>query len=269
MLTLDPNTKYDMPTAFGKSIFTPVTHVPDIQLVSTSFETTADAIESLLPRHLAPADSNLVYVNRLRYRGIDYIAGRGYEEIVVAVNARHEYEGKVINAPYVVCVWVDEIPAILSGREALGYPKLYAEIPQLLEVEDRIHFQASEYGTKFMDGDVRKLKRLSDSALPKINASVSEFNFAWKYIQGPEGTIDADYITLTRMTWDYKQAWVGEGEARFHDVTFDETPSSYAAVKGLAALPVIASKPAFAAKATAVIYRDETKRLPSMNRTAA
>jgi len=268
MLKLEANAKYDMPAAFGKSIYTQVTHVPDLQLVSTSFETTPEALESLLPAHIAPTDSNLVYVNRLRYRGIDYLAGRGYEEIVVAVNARHEHDGKVINAPYVVCVWVDEIPSILSGREALGYPKLYAQIPQLIEVEDRIHFSASEYGTKFLDADVRNLKRLPDSALPKINSSVSEFNFAWKYIQGPEHTIDADYITLTRMSWDYKQAWIGEGEARFTPTSFEATPASFAAIKGLAALPVVAKKPAFAAKATAIIYRDETKRLPSMNRSA-
>jgi acetoacetate decarboxylase len=200
MLTLNPNTKYDMPAAFGKSIYPLVTHCPDLQLISTSFETTADAIESLLPRHLAPTDSKLVRVNRLRYRGIDYLASRGYEEIVVAVDARHEYEGKVINAPYIVCVWVDEIPSILSGREALGYPKLYAEIPQWVELEDRIRFQASEYGTKFIDGEVRKLKPLSDSALAKISAGVSELNFGWKYIQGPEGTIDADYIVLNKMS---------------------------------------------------------------------
>ena len=267
MLTLDPKTKYDMPAAFGKSIYTPVTHVPDIQLIATSFETTPEAIESILPRHLAKGDNNIVYVNRLRYRGIDYLGGRGYEEIIVGVNARHEHEGKVIKAPYLFVEWVDDVPAILSGREALGYPKLYADIPQLVEVEDRIRFQASEYGTKFLDAEVRKLKPLPESAMPKINSSVSEFNFAWKYIQGPEGTIDADYITLTRMTWDYKQAWLGEGEARFIPSSFEETPASYAAAKAMAAFPVIEWKPAFVAKATAIIYRNDTKRLPSMNRS--
>lgn len=266
MLTLEPNTKYDMPAAFGKSIFTTVSHVPDLQLIATSFETTAEAIERLLPPHLARGDNNLVYVNRLRYRGIDYLAGRGYEEIVVAVNARHEHDGKVIQAPYMLCVWVDEIPAILSGREALGYPKLYADIPQLIEYQDRIRFQASEYGTKFLEGEVRNLQALPESALPKINASVSEYNFAWKYIQGPENTIDADYITLTRMKWNYQQAWIGEGESKFFPSTFDETPASFAAVKGLAELPVLGWKPGFFAKATAIIYREETKRLPSMNR---
>lgn len=268
MLTLEPNTKYDMPAAFGKSIFTKVSHVPDLQLVATSFETTAEAIEQLLPPHLALGDNNLVYVNRLRYRGIDYLAGRGYEEIVVGVNARHEVDGKVINAPYMICVWVDEIPAILSGREALGYPKLYAEIPQLIEADGRIRFHASEYGTKFVEGEVRNLKPLPESAMPKINASVSEYNFAWKYIQGPENTIDADYITLTRMKWDYQTAWMGEGESKFLPTSFEETPASHAAVKGLAALPVLGWKPAFVANAKAIIYRDETRRLPSMNRTA-
>lgn len=268
MLKLEPNTKYDMPAAFGKSIYTKVSHVPDLQLIATSFETTPEAIEALLPPHIAKGDSNLVYVNRLRYRGIDYVAGRGYEEIVVGVNARHEHDGKVINAPYMLCIWVDEVPSILSGRESLGYPKLYAEIPQLIEVEDTIRFSASEYGTRFLEGNVRDLKQLPDSAIPKVNASVSEFNFAWKYIQGPEGTIDADYITLTRMKWDYQQAWMGKGESRFIPGSFEDMPASCAAVKGLAALPVLSWKPAFVAKATAIIYRDETKRLPSMNRTA-
>jgi len=268
MLTIEPNTKYDMPVAFGKSIYTDVTHVPELQLISTSFETTPEAIESLLPRHLAPGERSVVYVNRLRYRGIDYLAGRGYEEFVVAVNARHEHDGKVINAPYVVCVWVDQVPSILSGREALGYPKLYADIPQLIDYEGRKRFEASEYGTKFLSGEVRNLRELPQTAVSKINASLSEYNFAWKYIQGPEGTIDADYITLTRMSWDYQRAWIGEGESQFHPATFEEIPASCAAVKGLAALPVVAWQPAFVAESTAIIYRSETKRLESMNRSA-
>jgi len=268
MLTIEPNTKYDMPVAFGKSIYTDVTHVPELQLISTSFETTPEAIESLLPRHLAPGERSVVYVNRLRYRGIDYLAGRGYEEFVVAVNARHEHDGKVINAPYVVCVWVDQVPSILSGREALGYPKLYADIPQLIDYEGRKRFEASEYGTKFLSGEVRNLRELPQTAVSKIHASLSEYNFAWKYIQGPEGTIDADYITLTRMSWDYQRAWIGEGESQFHPATFEEIPASCAAVKGLAALPVVAWQPAFVAESTAIIYRSETKRLESMNRSA-
>lgn len=268
MLQLAPNTKYDMPAAFGKSIFTPTTHAPDIQMIATSFVTTPEAIESILPRHLAKAESNVVYVNRLRYRGIDYLAGRGYEEVIVGINARHEHDGKVIEAPYMFVEWVDDVPAILSGREALGYPKIHAAIPQVIEVEDTIRFSASEYGVRFLSGEIRNLKRLPDSALPKINAAVSEFNFAWKYIQGPEGTIDADYLTLTRMTWDYKEAWVGEGQSHWHVSSFEESPASHAAVKAMSEFPVIAWKPAFVAKATAVIYRSETKKLPSMNRTA-
>lgn len=268
MLKLEPNTKYDMPAAFGPSIFTPTTHAPDIQLIATSFVTTPEAIESILPRHLAKAESNIVYVNRLRYRGIDYLAGRGYEEVIVGVNARHEHDGKVIEAPYMFVEWVDDVPAILSGREALGYPKIYADIPQIIEVDDTIRFCASEYGIRFLSGEIRNLKRLPDSALPKINSAVSEFNFAWKYIQGPEGTIDADYLTLTRMTWDYKEAWVGQGESHWHVSSFEESPASHAAVKAMSEFPVLEWKPAFVAKATAVIYRSETKRLPSMNRTA-
>ena len=269
MLKIEPGTKYDMPVAFGKSIYTAVTHVPELQLISTSFETTPEAIESLMPRHLAPGERSIVYVNRLRYRGIDYLAGRGYEEFVVAVNARHEHDGKVINAPYVVCVWVDEVPSILSGREALGYPKLYANIPQLIDYEGRRRFSASEYGRTILSGEVRNLRELPEAGLAKINATISEYNFAWKYIQGPEDTVDADYITLTRMSWDYKRAWIGEGEAHFHPGPFEEIPASHAAVNGLAALPVLARQPAFVADATAVIYRSETKRLESMNRSPA
>ena len=269
MLKIEPGTKYDMPVAFGKSIYTAVTHVPELQLISTSFETTLEAIESLMPRHLAPGERSIVYVNRLRYRGIDYLAGRGYEEFVVAVNARHEHDGKVINAPYVVCVWVDEVPSILSGREALGYPKLYADIPQLIDYEGRRRFSASEYGRTILSGEVRNLRELPEAGLAKINATISEYNFAWKYIQGPEDTVDADYITLTRMSWDYKRAWIGEGEAHFHPGPFEEIPASHAAVNGLAALPVLARQPAFVADATAVIYRSETKRLESMNRSPA
>ena len=187
---------------------------------------------------------------------------------MIGVTARYEHAGEIIVAPYPVVIWVNEVPSMLSGREFLGFPKLYAEIPQLTEEGDRIGFSASEYGNKFLDGHVRLTKKCSDSTLAKIQAAANPYSFGWKYVAGPGGTVDADYATLFRMEWQYKEAWHAEGEVNFIVGTPRELPLSGPSVRALAALPVVARKPAFAVKATATIYRDAIRRLESMDRTA-
>ena len=264
MLQLKPGVKYDMPAAFGPSIFTPITTVPNATLISTSFDSRPEAVAAILPPHLTVGDVPTVYINRLSYDSVDYLCGRGYEEIIVAINARYRNGAEDIAAPYICAVWVNQVAALTSGREFMGHPKLFADIPALDESDESVSFEAVEYGTCFLHGDVKGLKELPSETVAKITSSQSPYSLAWKYIAGPGGTVDANYGTLLKMEWNYEKAWLGEGEAHFQVAPREQLPVSSHVVEVLAALPVVKRRPAFMGKGPAVIHRAATRRLENV-----
>ena len=263
MVQLKEGQRYDMPTAFGPSIYKTVTRVPELVLINTSFETTRDAAAALLPRYFELNDDNTVFVNRLTYKGVDYLGGREYREILIGVNAVYNGPKERLAAPYMAAVWVSEIAALISGREIQGYPKLHADIPAVASPDetDTIDFEMSEYGARLLSGTVRNLKRLPDTALEKIKARDNSHSFGWKYIPGTSTTPDVDYPTFLTMRWDYQRAWTGDGSVKFDKPDSLAAPSSSQAIRALGALPVKEFRRTFVTIASAEIDRGAVRRL--------
>ena len=253
--------RYDMPVVFGPSLYPAQSEVKSATLIATSFRTEPEAASRLMPQHLAVGSEPIIYVNRLIYDGIDYLGGRGYEELIVAINAVYERDDERIEAPYVAALWVSDIAALIGGREFLGHPKLHGELPKVIEKDDRVTFEAGEYGATFLKGEVRNLRPLPARTVEKIRGRISPLSFGWKYVAGPDGSVDADYATLLSMTWNYQEAWTGEGEVDFLPSCRADLPVSWRIVDALAGLPVLERKPAFMAKGSAVIDRAATRRL--------
>jgi len=258
-----PGERYDMPAVFGPSMFRDVTLVPELEMISTSFVTTREAADSLLPNYyrLAAGDP-VIYVNRLTYRGIDYLGGREYREIVIGVDSVFDNGKERLEAPYMAMVWVSEIAALLAGREIQGYPKLHADMPPITEEGNSRRFEASEYGTTLVKGVVTNLVQLPDSALAKLKAARdTSHSFGWKYIPGVGDQPDVDYPTFLTMHWDYKKAWTGNGEVRFETPDDKAAPSSGRIARTLAEFPVKERRRAFVTVASAEIHRRAVRRL--------
>jgi len=262
MAKLLPGVRYDMPVGFGPSIYSETTRVPHATLISTAFDTEPAAVAEILPDHLELGEVPTVYVNRIQYDAVDYLHGRGYEEFIVAINARYRRGGEDISAPYVSAIWVNQVAALTSGREWMGQAKLYADIPLVEDHGDRLRFEALEYDTCFLRGEVRNLRELPAEQVAKIAAAQNPYSFGWKYMAGLEGKPDIDYATLLKMDWNYEQAWVGEGESEFLVASRAELPVSLSIVETIAKLPVVKRRPAFVGKGPAVIYRSQARRLP-------
>src|SRR6185369_1025721 len=256
--------RYDMPAAFGPSIYPEATEVPEATLISIPFVTTSEAAARLMPRAFKPAEKPVIYVNRIRYRGVDYLGGRGYEEVLIAVNARYECSGERIEAPYIAALWVSECAAILGGREFMGHPKIYGEIPPIVDTDKGHSFEVAEFGNGILSASLSELKSLSDETLARIREKQTPFSFGWKYIAGPGGTVDVDHPTLLKTVWNYRKAWVGKGTVTFMSRSQQETPTSWQIVNILAKLPIVDRMPAFMATGTATIDRAATRKLQTI-----
>ena len=51
------------------------------------------AARPLVPAALEIPDRPVVTVSRMSYAGVDYLAGRGYNEVTVGITATHELDG--------------------------------------------------------------------------------------------------------------------------------------------------------------------------------
>lgn len=260
-LQLVPGVRYDMPASFGPTILPAATAVPNATMISTAFDSTPEAVAAILAPHLMVGDVPTVYVNRISYDSLDYLYGRGYEEVIVAMNARYRDDSEEIAAPYVCAVWVNQVAPLIPGRELMGHPKVYADIPEVVEDGTGLRFEASEYETCFLRGEVRALKELPAATVARIRGSQTPYSFGWKYVPGPDGTVDVDYGTLARTDWNYERCWVGEGESWFLVAPPEQLPVSSRVVSTIASMPVVKRRPAFVGKGQAIIDRAATRRL--------
>ncbi|SCW38663.1 Acetoacetate decarboxylase [Sphingobium faniae] len=260
MMTLTPGLRYDMPATFGPSPIPDRTFVTDAGALVLTFETLAEAVRPLVPRHFSVPERPMISVAYVYYRDVDYLGGRGYNEIVVTVGAEHGEGDAKIAAGYSLILWVDQIGALLAGREYMGLPKLFGTIPELEFDGERAHFTCHEYDALLLEGAAAGLSPVPGDRLAKMNDRAGEVStFGWKYIAGPGGTAHIDCPMVNVMRWSYKSAWAGTGSVRFHMRDRREAPLSYQAVSILSALPQIGAIKAFYGRGDATIDRTATR----------
>ncbi|KAA9164400.1 acetoacetate decarboxylase [Amycolatopsis acidicola] len=229
-----------MPLGFGPA--NGPRHVPDRQSGENRrirLEVTArvDGLEPLLAEDMAlPADPVVVveahYLSDLRW-----LAGRGYN--IVRVRVPVLVGGRAFD--YLPVLWENLPDAIMTGREELGYPKLYAEIPGHTHTGGASRGSASWDGFTFVDLAVRDLVETSPGER-NPHTPRPEGVLVRKYIPRTGGAgADADYVTMTPAGAQppvVERAWTGSGRFAFHSATFAQLPTLHHVVNRLAALDV-------------------------------
>ncbi len=166
---LQPGARYRMPTHFGPAPG-PRQRLDDSRwrgrpspLQTTlwaDFAASAGQLEPLLPECFEPDGPPRLRV-RFRYLSrIAWLAGRGYNILDLAVPVVHRPAGggEAVRGDLVLVLWESLADPIVTGREDLGYAKLYAEIPPARGAAEDGHLaaQASWDGFTFaeltMDG---------------------------------------------------------------------------------------------------------------------
>jgi len=267
--------RYDSPAVFGPSLMPDRSPCDDAETSVISFETTRDAAAKLLPRFYELDDRPIVSVYRITYRGVDYLAGGEYREAVISVDAVYNGPNETIKAAFCPVLWVDQVWALISGRELLGSPKVLGKFPveetgpgtRAFEVYES---DGREVNTRLFRGEWSDLKPLSGDALAQLNDRVKEVRtLGWKVIPSLDGPPDADYPTQLLMRWNFNQASIGNGRIIFDTPSAKQAPVSSRIMKVLADLPIKEYRKGLVAKGSAVVERMSTRRLPLpvVNRT--
>jgi acetoacetate decarboxylase len=252
--------RVEMPATFGRSIFPPVSTYERQSTTAISFRTERDAIAPLLPPWFKPTDDPVVSFTHQELAGIDYLQGRGYNLVNVAVSAVFEGRQTLLH-PCPIVIWESDTMPIIAGRELAGNPKIFGQVSPLEHTDEGVAFECREYGTLLVSGRVTQLRPLDPGRLARVNRANEDSRlFSWKYIPGQAGP-DVDYPTLVHGTNHFDQAWSGAGSLQLCLPPVEDAPVSAHILAALSELPQLEMRRAFVGTGNAKLYRDRTERL--------
>ncbi len=240
---------YRMPTHFGPApgprqvpdgIAVDPTRSPRRLSVSASFLTDAAALERHLPEGFTLASEPVVTVDVHHMTDIDWLAGRGYTMIWVGWPATFTGRRDRATGKFLAVVWENLADPIITGRDEIGHPKLYAEIAEPRRWNGAQICTAGWMGFRFLDLAVSQLR----DAAPAPQAAASDGTLMLKYTPrtGAWGETELCQVTLTPAAdpdCHIERRQTGTGTVCFHAASWSDLPTLHHVVNALAALPVL------------------------------
>jgi Acetoacetate decarboxylase (ADC) len=195
----------------------------------------ANALVALLPRHFVLAGPLLI-VEAISVDGLPWLAGRGYEVLVVSTPviylsaAGDEHRGRLA-----LVVWEDCPDAIISGREELGWSKVYADAMVRSVDGDHVTYTVAWHGTEFFRMDVQL-----DGSPPGAGAWRAGPLMHYRVLPrtGDWGRLEVEQVTGQAQVSEPDPGAVrgGIGSFQFVPSTFARLPTLVHIVNGLAGI---------------------------------
>lgn len=241
---------YRMPTHFGPApgprqlptcALTDPTHSPQKTLITASFLTNASALEKHIPERFAIAGEPVVTIEFHYMSNIDWLAGRGYTMIQLWWPVTFSGERDRVSGRFLAVMWENLADPIITGRDEVGQPKLYAEISDTQLTNGTYRCAASWMGFQFLD--VRVREKAESAALPASKCAL-EGTLMLKYSPrtGDWGETEVRQVTFTpSATPDLTVEWqkAATGTVAFRRATWADLPTMYHVINALAELPVL------------------------------
>lgn len=178
------------------------------------------AVQAILPEGYivepsasTPSDKANVLFEVMELRNLPWLAGRGYNTWGVYIadvvcNRAKQEDGSPYKGSYMAVLFESFTDPITTGREELGFSKLWAELPDGQLSEDgkkRVH-TARWLGYEFMRMEFNNLKDHNPTTAPAITRSTEAFTHPTqtgflhhRYVPavGEPGKADASYATFS------------------------------------------------------------------------
>lgn len=201
------------------------------------FVVPAAALQPLLPAGCTVREPACLAIEFSELRAIDWLAGRGYTMLSVRIPVHYEGPGGPLDGWFQPVIWENLTEPILSGREELGWNKIYAELPPARQApQGRVH-EAQWQGFRFLRLTLSGLEPLSPTLPPATHV------LHHKYIPatGDWGRADVDYLTVTPPGNSQAQVLAhasGTATLEWHRPTWQDMPTQHHIVGALCDLPL-------------------------------
>src|SRR5437868_13704976 len=194
-MKFDPGYTYRMPVAFGP-LPGPRQTLPDceprgneasIRSLTLRFVSTAEALGELLPLCFELAGEPIVTVEYTELSDVPWLAGRGYDTFAIKLPARFEGRRERVTGAFVAVVWENMADPIITGREELGYARLFADLRALPEGRDGHRCVASWDGHTFAELEVEGIAEVMPDP-----ASQGDGVLNFRYVPGVDAGSEPD-----------------------------------------------------------------------------
>jgi hypothetical protein len=175
---------------------------------------------------------------------IEWLAGRGYNTLGVSFPAIFTGKRDRAVGSFLTVLWENLADPIITGREELGFSKIYCELPEPRVCQGETDCIASWLGFKFMDLKIRGLTRLPADEIPAAPGVKTDGTLHFKYMPktGEWGSADVSYAVLTPAETPNRvvqERWHGEGTVQFHKATWEDLPTMFHIVNAFHALEIL------------------------------
>jgi hypothetical protein len=206
-----------------------------------------DRLARLLPQGFWFDGEPRLSVVASELRNLGWLAGRGYKLVMVTIPAVHDGGSGPLPGDFVVVVWENLTEPILTGREELGYPKVFGDIDGPLRIGDAYRCGAGWQGHRFFEMELADLG--SEVAAPAPRPRLVK-----RYVPNPGPGPDVEQVLaigsglpgarraapdgrLPEIT--VRTCRAGTGRFAFHPARWEEMPTQHHIVKALAGLPLL------------------------------
>ena len=213
-------------------------------IYSVSFLSNSEQLERFLPPGFSLDGEPVVTVSATYMTQVEWLAGRGYNTLGVSFPARYEGDVDQISGNFLTVLWENLTDPILTGREELGFAKIYCELPAPSALRAQHHVSASWLGFKFLDIYLEDLEEQSREEIEQLNSERGGAGILhYKYVPrtGDWGAADVAYAVLTPADTPHRRVLerhIGAGHLLFHRARWEDMPTQYNIVNAFAALDI-------------------------------
>jgi hypothetical protein len=248
-----PGRMYRMPVHFGPSIGP--RQGPDgrqfdwsdaeCDIVAAHYRSDREAIEKLLPPRFELFGEPIVSVAFSYNRNLPWLAGRGYNTLGFRVPVQFNGSKGPFVGSLLLVLWEDMADPITTGREELGFSKLYCDLPPARKTATSFRCDASWEGFRFFELELTGLELTDQPAgnfdpSPKTGGEIMHYRYHPR--TGDWGNSEFEQITsavhggdpaLTKVL----STEVGKSSVTFNLPSWEDMPTQQSVIHGLASMP--------------------------------
>jgi hypothetical protein len=207
-----------------------------------SFLTEAGALQALLPPGCDLDGEPVVTVEHTELRELEWLAGRAYS--MLGVRFPVVFEGKTdrVRGPFLCVLWENRPEPIISGREELGFAKLYCELPTPRVVRSEHVWVAAWDNHVFATLTLSGLKDASPAA-PAVRVD-GMLHHRYLPRLGEPGFAEVEQMVISPASAKMRIVSYREGTPSLEFVrsSWEQLPTMHSIVNTLADLPIVEMK---------------------------
>ena len=237
--------RYRMPVVFGPSVSP--RQMPDgapadmtnarMTVAGVKFLTDAARLGRLLPPGFTLDGEPVVSVEFLYLSHLEWLGGRGYNIVKVDYPARFQGRQDTARGPFLAVLWENRTDCCTTGREEVGWSKIFADIYPPAVSRGEQTFLAAADGHPIVQMSLKDVVETAPPAAPAVDG-VLHYYYVPKI--GHPGEAAVEHAVLSPSISDppkVKRFFSARGEVDFPRASFEQLPTQFMIVNALADLP--------------------------------